>query len=210
MASSPRRVGAATSKTRDALLDCVQQMMHEEGYASVSYRALAAKAGVTPSLVQYYFPTLDDIFLAAIQRYSERNLDLLTTTLAERSDDPLRAVWEYSWDEATGALMTEFMALGNHRKAIRSAIAEVTERVREVHLAALTAKFGTDARPDGNLSLGALLLLVAGLPKFLNLEEGIGVETAHAEVVEAMERYLESVESPKKPAKRKPAARSRR
>ena len=45
MASSPRRVGAATSKTRDALLDRVQQMMHEEGYASVSYRALAANAG---------------------------------------------------------------------------------------------------------------------------------------------------------------------
>src|SRR6476661_7596955 len=210
MATSSRRVGAETSKTRDLLLDCVEKTMLEEGYASVSYRTLASKAGVTPSLVQYYFPTLDDIFFAAIPRYSERNLDLLPTTLAVRSDDPLRAVWEYSWDEATGALMTEFMALGNHRKAIRSAIAEVTERVREVQLAALTAKFGTDARPDGNLSLSALLLLVAGLPKFLNLEEGIGVETAHAEVVEAMERYLESVESPKKPAKRKPAARSRR
>src|SRR6476620_643822 len=79
MVSSPRRVGAATSKTRDALLDCVQRMMHEDVYASVSYLALAAKAGVTPSLVQYYFPTLDDIFLAAIQRYSEHNLERLTT-----------------------------------------------------------------------------------------------------------------------------------
>ena len=41
----------------------------------------AAKAGVTPSLVQYYFPTLDDIFLAAITRYSERNLRLLAEAL---------------------------------------------------------------------------------------------------------------------------------
>ena len=86
MATSARRVGAETSKTRDALLDHVEKMMLEEGYASVSYRALAAAAGVTPSLVQYYFPTLDDIFLAAIRRYSERNLDLLTRALAARTE----------------------------------------------------------------------------------------------------------------------------
>lgn len=210
MASSPRRVGAATSKTRDVLLDCVQKMMLEAGYASVTYRAVAANAGVTPSLVQYYFPTLDVIFLAAIERYSERNLEHLAKALKERADDPLHAVWEYSWDEATGALMTEFMALGNHRKSIRAAIAEVTERVRKVQLAALTAKFGDDAKPDGNLSSAALLLLVSGLPKFLNLEEGIGVQTAHAEVIEAVEQYLDSVESPKKPARRKPTSGNRR
>ncbi len=88
MAASPRRVGAETSKTRDALLDCVETMMLEEGYASVTYRAVAAKAGVTPSLVQYYFPTLDDIFLAAIRRYSDRNLELLRRGLENRAEDP--------------------------------------------------------------------------------------------------------------------------
>lgn len=62
MAASARRVGAETSKTRDTLLDHVEKMMLDEGYASVTYRALASAAGVTPSLVQYYFPTLDDIF----------------------------------------------------------------------------------------------------------------------------------------------------
>lgn len=208
MASSPRRVGAATSKTREALLDCVQKMMLEDGYASVSYRALATKAGVTPSLVQYYFPTLDGIFLAAIERYSERNLKHLANALREREDDPLHAVWEYSWDEATGTLMTEFMALANHRKSIRAAIADVTERVREVQLEAVAAAFGTGAGPDGRLSASAALLLVSGLPKLLNLEEGIGVDTAHTELVEVAERYLDSVEPPKKPAKRSPTARN--
>ena len=87
VAAAPRRVGAETSKTRDALLDSVEKLMLEDGYASVSYRALAAKAGVTPSLVQYYFPSLDDIFLGAIQRYSERNLALLAELLEARSLD---------------------------------------------------------------------------------------------------------------------------
>lgn len=89
MAASARRVGAETSKTRDTLLDHVEKMMLDEGYASVTYRALASAAGVTPSLVQYYFPTLDDIFLSAIRRYSERSRRLLDKVLESRPDDPL-------------------------------------------------------------------------------------------------------------------------
>lgn len=202
MATTSRRVGAETSKTRDLLLDAVEKLMLEEGYAAVSYRALAAKAGVTPSLVQYYFPSLDDIFVAAIRRYSERNLRQLAEALQQRKNDPLRAVWEYSWEEATGALITEFMALGNHRKSIRNEIAAVTESVRKVQLDALVAKFGKDARPMWDLSLPALQLLMSGLPKFLNLEKGVGVKSAHAEVTDAFERRIDAVEPPIRTAKR--------
>ncbi|ORA16170.1 TetR/AcrR family transcriptional regulator [Mycobacterium asiaticum] len=209
MATSSRRVGAETSKTRDALLDCVEKMMLDEGYPSVTYRALATKAGVTPSLVQYYFPNLDDIFVAAIRRYSERNLSYLTEALERRADEPLRAVWEYSWEEATGALMTEFMALGNHRKSIRTEIAAVTESVRKMQLDALVAKFGKNARPIGDLSLPALQLLMSGLPKFLNLEKGIGVKSAHDEVTKAFTRYIDAVEPPANRRKRKPTSRRR-
>jgi AcrR family transcriptional regulator len=209
MATSSRRVGAETSKTRDTLLDSVEKLMLEEGYASVTYRGVAAKAGVTPSLVQYYFPSLDDIFIGAIRRYSERYLTHLTAALERRTDDPLRAVWESSWEEATGAFITEFMALGNHRKTIRNEIAAVTEGVRKIQLDALIAKYGDDARPIWDLSLPALQLLMSGLPKFLNLEKGIGVESSHAEVTEAFERYLDDVEPPRQAPKRKPASRRR-
>lgn len=209
MAASGRRVGAETSKTRDTLLDCVESMMLEEGYASVTYRALAAKAGVTPSLVQYYFPVLDDIFIAAISRYSQRNVEYLNKILAKRTEDPLRALWEYNWDEATGALMTEFMALGNHRKSIQAEIASVTESARKIQLDALTAKFGKDARPFGNLSLPALQLLISSLPKFLNLEKGIGVQTAHTELTKVFENYLDTIEPRVTPARRAASAKRR-
>jgi AcrR family transcriptional regulator len=209
MAASTRRVGAETSKTRDVLLDCVEKLMLEEGYAGVSYRTLATKAGVTPSLVQYYFPTLDEIFLAAIRRYSERNLRHVTAALEKRPNDPLRAVWEYSWEEATGALITEFMALGNHRKSIRNEIAAVTESMRKVQLDALVAKFGKNARPMWDLSLPALQLLMSGLPKFLNLEEGVGVKSAHAEVTEAFEHQIDTVEPRLKAPKRTSTTRRR-
>ena len=46
-----RRIGAETSKTRDQLLDCVERLMLDKGYAGVSYRAVATSAGVTSGLV---------------------------------------------------------------------------------------------------------------------------------------------------------------
>jgi AcrR family transcriptional regulator len=205
--ASPRRVGAETSKTRDLLLDCVERLILKTGYAGVTYRAVAAKARVTAGLVQYYFPTLDDLFIAVIRRRSEQNLERLAEAMRTNPDRPLRVLWEYSRDESTAALTTEFLALGNHRKSIRSEIAEVTERVRRLQLGALNAKFGKKGVGNGNLSPGALLFLLTGIPKLIRLEEGVGVSTTHAEVVKAFEQYLESVEPSTAATRRKSSAR---
>ena len=40
-----RRVGAETSETRAALLDSAERLMLDEGYASVTYRRVAARRG---------------------------------------------------------------------------------------------------------------------------------------------------------------------
>lgn len=194
--TSPRRVGAETSKTRDLLLDCVERLMRQKGYAGVSYRAVAAEAGVTSGLVQYYFPKLDDLFIAAIRRRSEQNLERLTTLLDAHRDQPLRALWDYSRDEAMAALTTEFLALGNHRPSVRAVIAEVTEDVRRVQLQALEAAHGHRSRSLDGLSPSALLFLVTGIPKLLRLEEGVGVSTAHADVIGELEAAIDSAGAP--------------
>jgi len=169
---------------------------------------VAAKAGVTPGLVQYYFPTLDHVFIATIRRRSEQNLARLTDVLRTRAAQPLHALWEYSRDEATAALTTEFLALGNHRKSIRAEIAEVTERVRRVQLDALQERLGTALLGDTVLSPAALLWLVTGVPKLVRLEDSVGVTTGHAEVADAFARYLARVE-PRTPTARQAQSRER-
>lgn len=209
MASTPRRVGAEKSKTRDVILDCVETLMVKEGYPGVTYRVLAAKAGVTPSLVQYYFPTLDSIFLAAIRRRTEENVQRLTDALAARPDEPLHVMWEFSWEEATGALVTEFMALGNHRKTIGDEIAQVTEQIRQIQRDILATRFAEADNGGLAPNAGALVVLISGIPKLLNLERGVGITTDHEHVVAAIETYVDSLEPLKspRPGKRKPRAR---
>jgi AcrR family transcriptional regulator len=183
-------VGSESSATRQALLDAVERLMLDDGYASVSYRAVAAKAGVTPALVQYYFPTLDALFVATIHRRSEQNLERLQKSL-RRAEHPLRVLWKYSNGEATAALTTEFMALGNHRKSIRSEINEVTERVREAQFDVLPAE-ADDAPISLELTPKALLFLVIAIPKLLQLEKAVGIDAGHVEIVAAIKRHLAS------------------
>ena len=192
--ASPRRVGAETSKTRDLLLDCLERLMAQTGYASVSYRAVAAKAKVTSGLVQYYFPTLDDLFVAAIRRRSEQNVERLAEALRTNPDAPLRVLWEYSRDESSSALTTEFLALGNHRKSIKSEIAEATEQVRRLQLDAIQAQLGAPEMSLGPLPRDVLLFVLTGIPKLLRLEAGVGISASHADVVDAFEQYLDTVE----------------
>lgn len=208
--ASPRRVGSESSQTRDRLLDCVERLMLGKGYAAVTYRVVASEAEVTPGLVQYYFPTLDDLFVAAIRRYTDRNLGVLARMFEDHDDQVRRALWDYSRDESSAALMMEYMALGNHRKSIRSEIARVTDQVQQIQLAALEKAIAAGA--DGaaqDLPAPALLFLLAGIPKLMQLFEGLGLSTGHREVIALVERYLDRVEPCRTRGKRK-AAPSRR
>jgi AcrR family transcriptional regulator len=176
------------------MLDCVERLMLDKGYGGVTYRAVAAAAGVTPGLVQYYFPKLDDLFTAAIRRRSEQNLVRLGRLLERHADRPLRVLWDYSRDESTAALTTEFLALGNRRPSVRAEIAESSEQVRRLQLEVLAQHAGKRETGYGDLTPGALLFLVTGIPKLVRLEEGVGVSATHKEIVEAVERYLDAVE----------------
>lgn len=169
-------------------------MLTTQSHTSISYRTLAVRANVTSSLVQYYFPSLDDIFVAAVNRYAARQFDSLTASLSPPCTHPLRALWAYFWDAGSTTLLTEFMALGNHRESVRTAVAQHTEHVRRAGLDALAAKFGPRAKPDGMLSQNAMLMVITALPQLLSLEAGIGVRTAHAELVETFEHLLDFVE----------------
>ena len=108
--------------------------------------------------MQYYFPTLDDMFLALLRRRSQQNHERLAAELEARVDEPLRIIWEFSTDETTAALLTEFMALLNHRKVIRAAILELTERTREAQLELLKLRWDNYRDVGGGLSPEEMLV----------------------------------------------------
>ena len=75
--ASARRIGAPEAKNRGVLLDAAEQLLLEEGYAAVTSRRVAEKAGLKPQLVHYYFRTMEDLFLAVFRRMAEAGLSVL-------------------------------------------------------------------------------------------------------------------------------------
>jgi hypothetical protein len=113
---------------------------------------------------------------------------------ATNADQPLRAAWEYAHSPSGTALLLEFMALANHRKAIGPVIGEGGERVRQALLAALQAKWEEYDLPDPDLSSAAVLFLMSAIPRMVHLEESFGTHTGHTEAIALVERFLDRVE----------------
>ena len=190
--TSPRRIGSEDSATRAALLDAARQLMFEEGYAAVTSRRVAARAGLKPQLVHYYFRTMDDLFLALVRRGAEQNLERQARALA--SPQPLRALWELSTDPASTVLTMEMSALANHRKAIRSELAAFAEQFRRLQTEALAAVLERyDVDPD-EFPPEALAVLLTSISQVLGLEQAIGVTTGHAAMRGIVERVLDRYE----------------
>jgi AcrR family transcriptional regulator len=191
-APSSRRIGAEDSVTRAQLLDAAERLLLEDGYAAVTSRRVAAAAGLKPQLVHYNFRPMDDLFVAVFRRRAEDNLARFERTPpAERT---LRWLWDVNADPRRAGFMIEFVALANHRKAIRAEIAAYAERWRALQVAALgeaLASAGVDAE---ELPPDAALLMATGLAQVLGIEQALGVSAGHAAAVDFVEQAIERLE----------------
>ena len=191
-ASSARRIGTEHSKSRAQLLDAAEQLLVEEGYAAVTSRRVAAKAGLKPQLVHYYFRTMDDLFVEVFRRGAEANLARIERTVA--ADGSLHALWQLTADARSAAFSIEFVALANHRKAVRAEIARYAERFREAQLDAVTAALEARGVGVDQMPPVVALLIMTGLSQVLALEEAIGVTAGHDTTRSFIEQALARIE----------------
>ena len=198
--TSARRIGAPDAKNRGVLLDAAEQLMLEEGYAAVTSRRVAEKAALKPQLVHYYFRTMDDLFLAAFRRRAEEGLEAQAQVL--RARQPLWALWRFSIDPAATAITMEFIALANHRKALKAEIAYYAERFREEQRKALSMvldRYGLNVGDPVEVPPLVWSVLMTSVSRVLVIEQALGMSAGHAETVEFVERYLHRLEGEPEP-----------
>jgi TetR/AcrR family transcriptional regulator len=187
-----RRIGAQDSKTRAQLLDAAERLMLDEGYAGVTSRRVASRAGLKPQLVHYYFRTMDDLFLEVFRRRADEGLERFAKAVAENRS--LRTLWEYSSQPPGAAFTIEFVVLANHRKAIRAEIAHYAERFRKMQLDAIEALLADHGLPADTYPPIVVLLALTGLTQVMALEDTLGVTAGHAETMAYVEQVIAKLE----------------
>jgi len=186
------QAGKRDTGTRDKLLDATAEIILEEGYAAATSRRVAEKVGVQRAVVYYYFPTMDDLYLAVLERGTRTTLESQRRAL--KTNRPLHALWELTIDPRGTQLLMEFMALGNHRKAIRTQLAAGAERFREAQVAALTSVTrGGDDAPE--LPSEVVSVLIAAIGRLIVLESALGISTGHDATLKLVNQFLERYEA---------------
>lgn len=187
MLMPPRRSRDSTG-ARERLMTATEQIMHEDGYAAATSRRVAERAGVKSALVYYYFPTMDDLFVAVLRNSGEEALERMRSALTD--DDPLRVLWQINSDNRYTRLSTEWMALANHRKVIGTELRVIAERVRDIETAAVTMVLRAHGIDLTEYPPVVMSILLTGAARIIGNEGAVGMTQGHEELRHHVERII--------------------
>ncbi|OYO03882.1 TetR/AcrR family transcriptional regulator [Enemella evansiae] len=111
---------AAEDRTSQ-ILDAVEALLGEGGLDAVTMRAVAARAGVSLRLVQYYGNSKDELLHAALTRLSTRGI-VRWRAASDAIDDPTRALESF----LLAALPTDEASSSLHRVGVSLELLAIT------------------------------------------------------------------------------------
>lgn len=190
--ASNRRMGPQNAATRSVLMDATEAVMREEGYAAVTSRRVAERAGVTQQNVYYYFQTMDDLLLAAYRRRTQWVLDKVEQMLV--SERPLHTLWQMSSNPFDAALSMEYLALANHNELIRLETIECGERLRRLEVDKLGGRIIQTSATSPAVSPFAIIMAMTYVGHLLGFEATLGLRGGHRETRMLVEWCLRQLE----------------
>lgn len=189
---APARRRPAPTDTRSLLLDAAEAIMLEDGYAAVTSRRVGERARANPALIHYYFESMDGLFVELFRRGAERGLERQAAAL--QSPQPLWALWDGLRDHINNVRTIEFFALAHHRPTIRAEVVEYSATYRQRQLDALAmvlAGYGLDIETWPPVTL---IFTMGSISLLLLIEQGMGFDLGHAEMIAVVEREIRSIE----------------
>lgn len=189
-------MAAAAAETRsaaeEALLDAAERLLVQVGHAGITTRRLAQEAGINHGLVHYYFGSMEQVLLRALERFTGRLIDRQRQLYA--ADAPFLAKWRSAMGYLTGEdvayekIWLELQALAWNRPELQERVAAVNAEWRAVLSEAFAgprADYGID------MPLDALVSLVMTFNLGVMLERASGVETGHRELLSWIDGWLD-------------------
>jgi AcrR family transcriptional regulator len=192
---------SARQTAETALLDAAERLLIEVGYAGITTRKLAERAGVNHGLVHYYFGSIEEVLFQAMERFTARLLDRQRALYG--SDLPFIEKWRAAMSFIDEDLEAGYPKIWAELHAVAWNRPQFQERMAQVHIQ-WRAVFGEAiSRAKDELRLDrspfgpdAFLALIATFNGGLLLERLIGLDKGHPQLLAAMDRWLRSLAGP--------------
>lgn len=181
-----------TKSPEDTLLDAAERLLLDVGHAGITTRRLAQEAGLNHGLVHYYFGSMDNVLVQALQRFTARLVERQRAMYA--ADVPFIDKWRAAMAHLTGddaayaKVWLELQALAWNNPALRAHLADVDAEWRAV----LSEAFAEPREDYGiDIPLDALVSLVMTFNLGIMLERQCGIDTGHRELLDWIEGWLD-------------------
>ena len=175
-----RRIGTESSASRSALMDAVETVMREDGYAALTARRVAERANLKYQLVFYYFETMDELLLATYRRHIDKYRAMMEQAL--QSDRPLHAYWSVNSNADDAVLNMEFMAMSNHNPAVRAETVKFGEEMRTFNFTHMAPAIAAATAGSEDVSPAAVVMVLNFVGSLLGLETALGISGVHDEI----------------------------
>lgn len=183
---------------RRQITDAVCRITVKGGLTSVTFREVAAEAGVSVRLVQYYFGTKDELLLATQRHVAERATARARQMIDAADDTPragLRAVLAsfIPVDQASREIMLMFVALHTASLVDPSLARHETREVPDALYHAVKARLvdaGVREGADAELEAAILVAIVPSLAQSV-LDGTLTPERAIQTIDYALDRALD-------------------
>jgi AcrR family transcriptional regulator len=197
-----RGQGSIREANVEAFLDAAERLLIRDGVAGISTRQLAAESGQNHGLVHYYFGSVDELMLQALERFTARVLDRQRSMY--ESDLPFLEKWRAAMgfiedDLASGypKVWAEMEALGRSKPELRERLNEVDDHWRTLLRDACSQAVEEYGLQGSGFSAEAWATLVMQFNKGLLTERLLGFDRGHAEMLAAIDAWLVSLDAGK-------------
>jgi AcrR family transcriptional regulator len=185
-----------------AFLDAAERLLIREGAAGISTRQLAREAGQNHGLVHYYFGSVDELLLQALERFTGRILE------RQRAMYETNAPFIEKWRTAMGLIEEdlasgypkvwgELQTLAWNRPELRDRLQSLNDRWRSLLRDALSEAIEEYGLKETLFSAEAWAALVMQFNEGLLLERLLGFDRGHSELLAAVDGWLTSLEKGK-------------
>ncbi len=158
---------------RDTILDAATAILVHDGYPLLSTRKIAARAGMRPGNLQYYYRTKQDVVRAVLERYLDRAFHTLETRLAAADGAPatrLQSALDAALADQRSAescrFFFELWALAAHDHSVAEAMREFYTRYWRRVVALILEVNPALGRPRAERRAALLIATLEGLTLF--------------------------------------------